>query len=334
MSAVYAFPCGDQDRACAAAALRESPVLKASYWKQAFGKPVEERVGSAPPELVTQLKLDNIVQGYPNTPDAPPIPDDFMREVRQAIAEIPAKIRKLFVKRLAGIYFVRNLGSTGYTNHVDGGMFGRDVGFIVLDMDVLERRTANAWDTWKENTPFIPDPHYRLEARIETDQQDNRKNAIQYILLHELGHVLSIGENFHPPWNRNDTKFALDEYPFAQLSWEYGNPNDIHYASLFEDSFPLRRNVVYYLGARLDASSMISVYEQLEQTNYPTLYAATSPAEDFAESFVGYVHTVLMKRPLEIRLYRDGKLAEIYQSCWDEARCAKKREILEQILKQ
>lgn len=55
--------------------------------------------------------------------------------------------------------------------------------------------------TWKENTPFKDSASYRLDARIEADSDDNRKNAIQYILLHELGHALTVGTDIHPPWN-------------------------------------------------------------------------------------------------------------------------------------
>jgi hypothetical protein len=203
----------------------------------------------------------------------------------------------------------------------------------VLDMDVLAKQTANAWAAWKENSPFKADAKYRLETDIEDQGQDTRKHAIQYILLHELGHILSIGEYIHPRWDQPaaaDT--SLDRYPFARLSWRIMNAGT-GYASLFEKEFPLRKNVVYYFGAKLDGGKMVEVYDQLERTNYPTLYAATSPGDDFAESFASYVHTVLLKRPLEIRLYRDGELAKTYKSCWEEKRCAAKRKFLEELLK-
>ena len=329
-----AIPCSDTDHECAVSAIPDSPVLKVSFWKQAFDKPVENRLGVAPDGLVTLLNLDNIAQGYPNKPHAAPIPADFLQDVKGALADMPARVKRLLDRKLAGIYFVKDLGSTGYTQRINGGFFSEDAGLIVLDMDVLGSRTANDWITWKERTPFRPDSHYRLDARIETDQQDTRRNAILYILLHELGHVLSIGENFHPPWDETQVRPSLEGFPFAQLSWEAGNPRSSNYASLFDSEFPLRRNIVYYLGARLKGDQMVDAYHQLEKTSYPTLYAATSPAEDFADSFVNYVHVVLMKRPFEIRIHRDGVLAEDYQSCWNERRCAGKRRMVENFLRQ
>jgi len=78
---------------------------------------------------------------------------------------------------------------------------------------------------------------------------------------------------------------------------------------------------------------MMPVYRDLAATNFPTLYAATNPSEDFADSFVSYVHTVLLKRPWEITIRYDGKVALTYGSCWEEARCAAKRRILEDLLR-
>lgn len=77
---------------------------------------------------------------------------------------------------------------------------------------------------------------------------------------------------------------------------------------------------------------MVHTYEALEHTNFATLYAATNPHDDFAESFVTYVHTVLMGKPFEITLSSSGKITKVYKSCWAEERCAAKRKILEHLL--
>ena len=78
---------------------------------------------------------------------------------------------------------------------------------------------------------------------------------------------------------------------------------------------------------------MAAAYGSLEKTNFPTLYAATTPGDDFAESFVSYVHTALMKRPWEITIRKDGEVVKSYRTCWEEPRCAAKRRILEDLLR-
>jgi hypothetical protein len=326
------FPCRHDDVECAAKAVRGHVVTKWDYWKHAFAQPVEERIRAAPQELTEYVNLDNIVNAVPNRPRSATVPDDFLLDVRAAIAELPRKVRYLLSPRLAGIYFVENMGGTGYTDTIYDDRSNPVAGFVVLDLSALASRTANTWATWKENSPFQAQPGYTLTAVIESKRDNNRKNAIQYILLHEFGHVLAVNERFHPLWNIEPKDVpAAGSYPFFRLSWAIARDKN-RYVTIFDDVFPERKDIVYYFGAKLRTDQMMSAYRNLERTNFATLYAATHPADDFAEAFASYVHTVLMKKPFEIRLYKDGKLAKSYKSCWTQQRCAEKRRVLESFL--
>jgi len=304
---------------------------KLAYWQGALAKPVTERIGPAPAELVEYLTLDNIINGYANKPRAAILSAEFISDVRNAFAEIPVPVQRLLAQKLAGIYFVEDLGGSGFTEQIYAA--SKPVaGYIVLDVSVLQNRTANNWATWKENSPFMASPDFKLNAIIEEASQDNRKQAIQYILLHELGHVLDIDGNINPNWNTapKDAN-TIANYPFFHLSWKISKDNN-RYETVFDQSFPQRKDVVYYFGAKLPATEMGHVYETLEHTNFTTLYAAKNPHDDFAEAFVTYVHTVLMGKPFEITLSSGGKISKVYKSCWTEERCAAKRKILEHLL--
>jgi len=323
--------CEASAKECAAKALKDHAVTRVDFWSNALVKPILDRMGAAPPELVEYLNLDNIKNGVSHKPRAAKLTPEFLRDVHNAIADIPVEVRQLLSRKLAGIYFVEDLGGTGYTDEIlDAG--GKAVaGFIVLNMSVLAKQTANAWATWRENTPFKPQPGVRLVAEIETRQQNNRKNAIQYILLHEIGHVIAINEKFHPSWKLEPKEVPPSaDYPWFGSSWDVSR-EDNRFVTHFDRSFPQRNDVVYYFGAKLPADQMIATYDSLEQTNFATLYSVTHPADDFAEAFASYVHTVLMKRPFEIRIYRDERLAKRYQSCWTEKRCLQKRRMLERL---
>src|ERR1700674_3400743 len=74
-----ALPCRSNDPKCAARAIVHSPVRKMPYWESAFAKPLEQRVGVASSDVVIYLNLDNIQNGYPNTPQALAIPGDFLK---------------------------------------------------------------------------------------------------------------------------------------------------------------------------------------------------------------------------------------------------------------
>jgi hypothetical protein len=315
---------------CAREAALAHPAKKAAFWSTALARPLTERIGAGPPELVEFLALDNVVHGYPNQPRASRLAPQFLADVRRAFAELPESVKRPLARKLAGIYFVDDIGGTGFTDEALDEAGKPAVGFVILDPSVLMERAANAWASWKESSPFRPDPAWRLAARIEDRARDDRTHAIQYILLHELGHVLSIGTRVHPSWTLPLGKVGDPAgYPFFALSWAVEGEA---YASRFDADFPRRKDVRFYFGAKLDSAAMVEVYEALERTNFPTLYAATHPADDFAESFANYVHTVLMRRPFEIVIAKDGRVAKRYGACWRSPRCAAKREFLERFL--
>jgi hypothetical protein len=326
------LPCGDADATCAAQALRQHAASRTDTWKAALSVPVGERIGAAPPVLVEYINLDNILNGYPERPRAARLDAALLADLRGAIADLPPKLWARFADRLVGLYFVEGLGGTGYTDYVHDASGKPVAAFVVFDAAVLATQTANAWATWKESTPFKPDPGYRLEARIEAEGQDNRRNALQYILLHELGHVLSVGTDLHPPWNLSPKEVRPGaKHPFFDLSWQIDRKAD-KYRSRFDAGFAQRARTTYYFGAKLAASEMRATYANLRGTNFPSLYAATSPGDDFAESFASYVHVVLLKRPWQVTLFRNGSAPALFGPCWGEARCSRKQAMLERLL--
>jgi hypothetical protein len=324
--------CADTDVACATKAGQDHVVKKLAFWKRALSLPVEARMAAAPPELVDFLRLDNIAQSIQNRPRVPVLALEFEREAMAAFDELPRAVKDQLATKLVGIYFIEDIGGTGYTDVVYDPSGNPVAGFIVLDPSVLQKLTANGWATWKENTPFKASADFRLSAEIEAESQDTRKNAIQYILLHEMAHVISIGGNIHPSWNVEPREIAsFSPYPFFRLSWKHSQDRN-SYVSLFDGAFPQRKDVVYYFGARLPAEKMVGTYENLERTNFVTLYGATRPGDDFAEAFASYVHTVLMKRPFSIRIYHNEKQVKTYEACWNRPRCAAKQQIIQQLL--
>jgi hypothetical protein len=326
------IPCAASDKPCLMKLLKAQPSRTAAYWKATLAKPVQERIGPAPRELVEHLLVDNLLNGFPEKPRASELSAAFMRDVRGAIADLPPAVRRVFDKSFAGVWFMDDLGGTGFTDMFLDGDDRPAGGYVILDAAVLGKFTANAWATWKERTPFQPDRSWKLDARIEDAAGDDRRGAIRYILLHELGHVLSINRDIHPRWDLEPKDVpGSARFPFYDLSWTIDRKEG-RYVSIFDGEFPMRASVVYYRSARLAGSDMAAAYASLGKTNFPTLYAATSPGDDFAESFASYVHTVLLERPWEITIQHDGRTVKTYRTCWREARCAAKRRILEDLL--
>lgn len=327
------IPCARNDRACALAAGKAHPVKRMAFWQARFALPVEERAGVAPPELVQFLALDVIHQGIPAEPRATNAYPEVLADVRAALAGLPPTVKRRLSERLAGIYLAEDFGGTGFTDTIADESGTRVAAFVVLDPKVLEKRTANDWATWKESSPFTPDPRYALRATLEDAAHDTRGQAIQYILLHELGHVLSVGEHFHPDWNLAPSQIPAGESdPFFDLSWDIDRAGS-NYVNRFAGELPEAKRVRYYFGAKLAAAEMADTYRHLEKTAFPTLYATTHPGDDFAEAFANYVHVVMLHKPFEIAILEDGKVVKRYGPCWEEPRCAAKRRILEDFLR-
>jgi len=326
-------PCTEADQDCLQQLYATHPARSIRSWQAIQALPLERRIMRAPNRLIEFLKIDNQLHGFPNHPRAAKIPRKFLKGLKAAIAELPAEVITLIDRRLMGIFLVEDLGGTGMTDYVfndEGKAVG---GYVVLDVGVLSL-PANQWATWKENTPFIAEPEYVIRARIETDLDNNLKQALQYILLHEFGHIASIGAGIHPPWS--DWNCQVDppaQYPFFELSWQLSGEENCAVVSKFDASvFSYRTDVIYYFGARLQASVSPVVYEQLEQTNFPSLYAATSPYDDFAESFVSWVHQKMMHKPFEIQISRKEQYLTEFRGCWNTPRCAAKKQILTELL--
>lgn len=305
-----------------------------SYWRtlRSSELPLVERVMPMPPDVRDFLNSINKLQGYSEVPSSTEPSAGYRADVRAALDTLPDAVKTLVAKKLEAVLLATDVGTTGMTDSVlDGG--GRPVAAFTI-IDVMRTDvTANAWATSKESSPFRPGGDETLTAEIEDPAGDTRVNAIQYILLHEFGHVLSVGEDEHPRWDaRSISTTRPGDYPFFDLSWTVsaGGTPARRQADAFAGLPPIR--FYHQESSTLPASRMKDVYERLEKTDFATLYGTTNPFDDFAEAFASYVHTVIMKRPYRIVIRKGGKTVKTYRACWDEPRCAAKRAKIEAFL--
>jgi hypothetical protein len=304
------------------------------YWGLEWQKkPFAERIAMAPADLIEKIAIDNRLYDLEERPTAAETAPEFADALRKIESLLPAKVRTLAGERIIGLFLVRELGGTGYAEAILDEAGKERFAVIVLDREVLLKRTANDWAAWREGSFFRPSPWAKLDLklRIEEDHYDSVENAIVYILLHEIGHALGMASGVHPSWN-GDTVVS-DAYPFTQLSWRMkGNTVE----SLFVGEFAERKDLKAYAfdRATLFTNQMAATYRKLTRTSFPTLYASASLWEDFAESFANYLHVIRGKRPYEIHIAGAGMQEEVFSPCWNENRCAAKRAFLERWMEQ
>lgn len=300
-----------------------------STWRAFAGGEIKNRIVPAPDVILDYIKKDNQVQGYKEIPKRPEIEPGFFSDIVNAVTELPPLARGHIEKHVVAIFLVEELGGTGYTELLRDFANNRQ-GFIVLDVGSLNRK-ANEWITWKANSPFAKKNGYIIEAEIEQKKDDTRKASIQYILVHEVGHLLGVAYGAHPNWLKGGHP---QKWAFTKLSW-LTSGQGLDGQSKFDTAFTNRVKLKFYSfkNAPLTTNEIDETYTQLLNTNFVSLYAATNMYDDFAETYGMYVHVVLQNRQWKIRIIKEGKtVREIVNPILDK-RCENKKIYLDKMFK-
>jgi hypothetical protein len=314
-------PC---DKQCIKDKISNHKARRTYFWKPFLKKPLLERVGPAPKSLVRLINLDNKLNDYPIGTKPAELSVEFKKDLDTAVTALPTRLKKYMEKYLTGIFIADNLGGTGYSDIVlDNGT--PYAAYIVLDPKMLNSK-ANQWLTMKENSPFKQSGEYRIQGVLEPESTNTRVNALTFIFLHELGHVVGAIEKAHQAWWTSEDGSKFD---FFNISWHYDKSKRVMPKKAHE--FSGRDRVKFYFGASLENSEIVDIYKGLEKTNFPTLYSATGVFDDFADSFASYVHMKIFKKPYFINVLKKDTIAFSYKPCWGELRCKEKEIVLDKI---
>ena len=309
--------------------LKEHKARSASTWSEFTGKDIKDRILPAPDIIIDYLRRDNQFQGYKERPKKPAIDPEFFSDIVNAVVEFPKTVRNHIHKHLVAVFLVEELGGTAYGELLND-FYKNKLGFIVLDVVSLNKK-ANKWATWRENSPFAMRGMFVIEAEIEPKANDNRKAAIQYILLHEVGHLVGVAKGAHPNWFEGGNP---QKWPFTKLSWltlERGFKGK----SKFDETFTNRDKIKFYSfrDAPLSSKEIDETYWQLLKTDFVSLYASTNMYDDFAETYAMYVHVVLQKRPWKVTIKKgDEPIREITNPILNK-RCKKKKRYFDEMFK-
>jgi hypothetical protein len=319
-----------ESRDCLLEAQESNPSRTLAYWESQLQLPIVLRYGRIPDRLLEYLRIDNKLNGFP----AAVVGFDNARArtiLGNAVASLPPKVKVLVKNKLVGVYIVKNLGTSGYTESILNPQGEPVAGVIVLDASLFDQ-AGNTWASWRDSTAFIPHSRFGIRTTIAESDDNDIEAAVRFLLIHELGHVYSIGTNVHPDWYRDLAEVDLSEYPFTSLSWEI-EQHSKQYRSLFDDSFWQREKLGFYQKAKIPANQISNTLKQLGNTNFVSIYATTRPEEDFAETFAIYAHTELLGKPYKVEAITDGVATSVVTPCFRTS-CPHKFELIEAIMNQ
>lgn len=226
----------------------------------------------------------------------------------QAIEQLREPFASLFRRHVCAVVLVHGAPMTGTLALVDGVA---DRGIILLNVDNLTPPNGD-WLALKESSVFAPAPGRVLRGTMAWPDESWRPALLDFLLVHELAHVI---ENLHP----DDPLISA----FLRLSW----PRRDALAHTPLVHYPGR------LGREPLPDELLEPYYDLIAAS-----AFTSPAaiangkEDFADSVSTFMHTMQRGRPYRLDVYRHGQHTRQLGTCWEEARCAEKRRVLEALL--
>ena len=297
-------------------------------WTELLQLPLHQRLLPLPPAVRDFVHQVNVATGVDAVPEALPVDAALRADLEAALAGMPERVRVLVAPRLLGICIGRGLGSCGITDIVldanDNGLLGC---IVLLDAELMEGRGANAWASWKGNLPFYADSGFTLDTCIAAEHDDTRAGALQFLLLHEFGHVLGADGDFLPRWWEAP---PARTFPFLDLGWTLNAAG--RFVPHAGCDFELRGVVDFYGANKLASEALVTAYAGLELSEFPSLYGATNPYDDFAESFATWVHTQMLGRPHVVRIDYDGAPQAWLEPYWDSARSAARRAFMESLL--
>jgi len=238
------------------------------------GSMLVERVAPPPLFLLEELKrLDGRSDYLPYIPTAAD-----MQQLNDYLLLLPPRERAAMVKRLAGIYFVTNLSSGGFSDYVydkNGTLHT----ILVLN-PALFKTGISQWVKDKELSAFLDD---RADIGLEVDCGEEGRSALLYILLHESAHQLDYVAGCTPYVEKDLAKSGklTADVPFVARTWlGYEQP-------LPRYDFIPRARLHFYgssAGPRLSRSELPAAYAGLAVTPFNLLYGSQNWAEDFAET--------------------------------------------------
>ncbi len=299
-------------------------VRRASFWGDGWQeKPLVDRVSVLPADALPSLR-EGLSDHHFISKVVPARNAEYViKDIQQAIEDVPQEVRDLVFDRLVGIYLVEGLAQSEHSDNLGmafevQGFWRQHVGTVIL---IDRNQTDQSANEAMAGMEYVPSQDYRgmaVAPRLARRGENDRVTTLRYVLLHEFGHLIDFERDIVSRWFSYDEAHA--DCAFACLSWI--NPQRHRYSRSLDAALDQVRSGNHDEYVR----SLPDTFKHLENSNFPSLYATTMPAEDFAESFAMYVHTVLMRRPWELTLRQNGTIVSELGSCFTDGRCRDKRD--------
>jgi hypothetical protein len=266
---------------------------KTQTWLQYELDPSTEitaRIGETPP-VVLQMFRDAGM-----SPRIHELTDAEHQALTRAFRILPPLHQRILAERLRCVSFLDDMPNTALTSTVNP-----EESFLLFDITIraaILHQTVSDWLTEKEMTCFEPG-----ESPFHVSVEAGELDAVAYVLLHEVSHVMDRVLGITPPVG-NDGKPLEDPaaHAFTAGIWDDRSTASLAYRQLLLEQVSFRPG-----GKPFAPNQAIDAYTALRKTPYASLYGSSNWFEDFAEFMTVYHMTEKLGQPFRIVVRRDGR---------------------------
>lgn len=203
----------------------------------------------------------------------------------------PPHLQKMFCS-LRRIFIEKEFFATAYAGTIiepDGKVNGALMG---VRKDFLDRPlTIGFWSSWKEQLNFGGDPkRYAVDASMPLVHSSS-PDMLYFVVAHEFGHIFDFTNQLNRfidcKFDENGMHGTCSAAPgsWSELGW-----SDFRGHTRPGNDFALRKELCFYWcnGQFIDPARASELYTGLFMTNFPSIYGASNPYDDFAETLAYY----------------------------------------------
>lgn len=252
--------------------------------------------------------------------------DPVYKEFEKAFQELPESVKQMMEKKIVFWTVVDDLGSSGMTWPLYNENNYFDKGVVIFNKNTAGKSFKDLCEK-RENSPYKKGPN-----KFICSFSKGHVTGIQYIALHEFGHVLQSNNSFLP-----DSDYKINEeatiswFPLTKISWKWDGKNDaVSRDPVFSNWIQERK---YYQAEGTTNNEVLENHFNLwKNSKFPTIYSTVHHHEEWAEITAlsllkKYLHTEIV-----YSLSKNNKIVTSVKSCLFNEICPEKLKLAEMYL--
>ncbi len=362
------------DKSCIETYYDAHPMTQTSFlpWQEMIKKPIDERLVTVTQEMIEYMQLDNMLYDFPYDNIKAAQDPQLIAAAQKALRDLPVEMNQYIQDHFYGFMLVTGVGWTGFASSVLAvpELALKPGAVIIINADNMNGKTLNEWLAFREETTFdfFEDkssyPQYSLEmAYQKPNEASTLEDNLRHFLIHETAHlIVNARPELHPAFKyRNSKPIPVSEFQkwqqpgqaledtFSLLTFDWvlsstTVPSTGETAFLASQkgnanmqSTLKQKKIKFYStdhNSQFTLDEAFSLYQGLNETCFPSLYAMVDYSEDFAESVTHYFmnregyHYSVRLQVQESAKTKEKVMTKFIDDMWSNTQCADKAQFI------